>query len=199
MPLEGDTREKLIEVAIKLFAAKGFDGTSINDIAAELAITKQALLHHFGRKEKLYGEVLQRIFAGSEARVEQAINRHTDPVARLRAALDAMYQLMMKDTNRAQVLLRELLDNQHRAPDARRWYFQPLMNRFLELARAARPDLNVSDGVIAAFIYQNVSAGHYFAVSLPTMQQVLGQNGFRDMLAAYPQELDRQIDHFMDL
>ena len=197
--MEKDTREKLIDVAVKLFAAKGFDGTSINDIAAELDITKQALLHHFRRKEKLYGEVLERIFAHSGAVVEKAVADADGPVAQFRAALDAMYQSMMADTDRSQVLLRELLDNQHRAPDARSWYFQPLLNRFLQLARAARPDLDLPDGVIIAFVYQNISAGHYFAVSLPTLQGVLSPGDFADMQGAYPQELNRQIDYFMSL
>ena len=52
-----DTRERLLDQAEPLFAERGFYGVSIAAIASELGLTKQALLHHFGSKEKLYGEV----------------------------------------------------------------------------------------------------------------------------------------------
>ena len=55
------TRDQFIAAAQHLFAEKGFYGASIAAIAEELGLTKQALLHHFGNKEKLYGEVLQRL------------------------------------------------------------------------------------------------------------------------------------------
>ena len=59
--MQQDTREQLLESATRLFAARGFYGASLANIADELGLTKQALLHHFGRKEKLYAEILSRI------------------------------------------------------------------------------------------------------------------------------------------
>lgn len=53
-------RERFIEAATDVFAERGFYGTSIAAIADALPLTKQALLHHFGSKEKLYAEVLKR-------------------------------------------------------------------------------------------------------------------------------------------
>ena len=61
MKKDTNTKTALIEVAHKLFADRGYDGVSIADIAGELGITKQALLHHFGNKEKLYGKVLEGV------------------------------------------------------------------------------------------------------------------------------------------
>ena len=58
-----DTRDQFIEAARRPFAERGFYGTSIAAIAEELGLTKQALLHHFGTKEKLYGDVLEEISA----------------------------------------------------------------------------------------------------------------------------------------
>ena len=50
--------EDFIAAATGLFAAKGYYGASIAMIAAELDLTKQALLHHFGSKDALYERVL---------------------------------------------------------------------------------------------------------------------------------------------
>ena len=68
--MTADTRSRFIKVARRHFAEKGFDGTSIAAIADEVGLTKQALLHHFGSKEKLYGKVLQQI----STRVTEELN-----------------------------------------------------------------------------------------------------------------------------
>ena len=58
--MPNDTRKALLDAATRLFASAGFHGASLANIADALGLTKQALLHHFGAKEKLYGEVLVR-------------------------------------------------------------------------------------------------------------------------------------------
>ncbi len=52
--------EKLLDAAEKLFAEKGFDGTSVRDITAEAKCNVAAVNYHFGSKEKLYTEVFRR-------------------------------------------------------------------------------------------------------------------------------------------
>jgi len=39
----GDTRQRIIDIALELFATRGYAGTSMRDIAAELGVTKAAL------------------------------------------------------------------------------------------------------------------------------------------------------------
>jgi len=49
--LSKETAKRLIEVAIDLFSRKGFKGTSIRDIAAEMGMTSSNIYHYFGTKE----------------------------------------------------------------------------------------------------------------------------------------------------
>ena len=44
--MAGDTRERIMEAALRLFARNGYPGTSMSDIAAQLGITKPALYKH---------------------------------------------------------------------------------------------------------------------------------------------------------
>ncbi len=53
-------REQLIEIARSLFAARGFDGTSIEEIAARAEVSKPVVYEHFGGKEGLYAVVVDR-------------------------------------------------------------------------------------------------------------------------------------------
>jgi AcrR family transcriptional regulator len=55
-----DRREQLIEVSRSLFAARGFDGTSIEEIAAKAEVSKPVVYEHFGGKEGLYAVVVDR-------------------------------------------------------------------------------------------------------------------------------------------
>ena len=82
-----NTREKFLEVARRQFAGKGYDGASIASIAHELGLSKQALLHHFGSKEKLYGEVLAAIATRLTAHALRAREAGADPVDQLEAVI----------------------------------------------------------------------------------------------------------------
>ena len=56
----GERREQLIEVARGLFATKGFDGTSIEEIASRAKVSKPVVYEHFGGKEGLYAVIVDR-------------------------------------------------------------------------------------------------------------------------------------------
>ena len=53
-------RDEIVDEAIKLFAAGGFRGTSLQEIAGGVGISKATLLHHFGSKDSLLIAVLRR-------------------------------------------------------------------------------------------------------------------------------------------
>ena len=55
-----ERREQLIEIARRLFAERGFDGTSIEEISARAEVSKPVVYEHFGGKEGLYAVVVDR-------------------------------------------------------------------------------------------------------------------------------------------
>ena len=55
-----ERREQLIDVARGLFAEKGIDGTSVEEIAAAAEVSKPVLYEHFGGKDALYAVVVDR-------------------------------------------------------------------------------------------------------------------------------------------
>ena len=52
-PEAGSTRERILDVALDLFIEKGFDGTSLREIAEKLGFTKAALYYHFASKDDI--------------------------------------------------------------------------------------------------------------------------------------------------
>jgi AcrR family transcriptional regulator len=55
-----ERREQLIAIARRAFAERGFDGVSVEEIAARAAVSKPVVYEHFGGKEGLYAVVVDR-------------------------------------------------------------------------------------------------------------------------------------------
>jgi len=55
----GDTRQRILDSALRLFAERGYAGTSIRDIAEELEVTKAAVHYHFPSKEQIVQALLE--------------------------------------------------------------------------------------------------------------------------------------------
>lgn len=59
--MAGDTKERIMETALELFAEKGYLGTSMNDIAKQLGFTKAALYKHYTSKQEILDRIVERM------------------------------------------------------------------------------------------------------------------------------------------
>jgi AcrR family transcriptional regulator len=71
-------KEQILTAATEAFARSGFAATSLDDIAAEAAITRVVLYRHFDSKTDLYQAVLDRMCARLDAHVEEPAGGFTD-------------------------------------------------------------------------------------------------------------------------
>lgn len=187
-----DTRERLLDQAEALFAERGFYGVSIAAIASELGLTKQALLHHFGSKEKLYGEVLKRIssrFATLRERVSDP-----DPVQGLKAYFLALLKKDDLGQHATTVLMRELLDNKRRADTAGTWYLKGFLQTLIDQVKEVRSWQDASDAEVLVYVYQILGAINYFGISAPTLTGIFGAEFYGRLDENYPGQLVQLIE-----
>ena len=71
----GDTRERILLASLELFAQKGYEATSVSDVAGALGITKGALYRHFENKRAIFDAILRRM----EDRDEEQARAHDLP------------------------------------------------------------------------------------------------------------------------
>ncbi len=191
--MHDDTREQLLESATNLFAARGFYGASLASIADELGLTKQALLHHFGRKEKLYAEILSRISDRMLGCVEAARDDHEEPAEQLLAALLSVYELSLEAPHETRIIVRELLDSERRASEVHSWYLRPFLDSLVQITRAITAKKTLSQTDALARLYPILGAMSYFIVSDVVLQQMYGKANYARMQRRYPEEINKQV------
>jgi len=182
------TRDRMLAEARDLFADRGFYGVSIAQVAAELGLTKQALLHHFGTKEKLYGLVLEQIARElAELRPEPA--SIYDPAMQLVEYFVAMISDTPEEVSRSRLLMREILDNKARAEKVGSWYLRPFLEELSSMLRAVPNWAQASDETVLAALIQLLGTVNYHAVSRPTFRGIFGARSMDMVDATFEKQL----------
>ena len=83
------SREKILNVALELFAKRGYHATSISQIALRAKISKGLMYNYFASKERLLDEIIQHGF-NSLAELEFKAKRGVDPEKQLREFVDSV-------------------------------------------------------------------------------------------------------------
>jgi TetR/AcrR family transcriptional regulator len=152
-----DTRTKILEVAEREFAARGYEGAHLQRIASQVGVQKTALYYYFASKASLYEAVLLRMLEGFDARVRDALERGGGPEARMERLLDGLNDLLAERPHYSKVLIRLFVD----PPPVEGERVLPLVRRVV--------------GRVLEFYREGVDAGAFVAQSSRhTFQSVLG-------------------------
>ena len=99
------TRRRLVAVARRRFATRGYAGTSIADITARAKVTRGALYHHFADKGELFRAVFEQVEEELVARSAAAASQ-SPPAKRLEAAVGAFLDACL-DRDVQQIVLQD--------------------------------------------------------------------------------------------
>jgi AcrR family transcriptional regulator len=100
-------REQLIEVGRKLFADKGFEGTTVEEIAAKASVSKPVVYEHFGGKEGLYAVVVDREIAALLGGITGALSADLSSRETLERAAMALLDYIETSTDGFRILVRD--------------------------------------------------------------------------------------------
>jgi AcrR family transcriptional regulator len=123
-------KAEIVEVAMRLFAERGYEGTSMNEVAARVGMRKASLFYHFATKDALYDAALERLVASLQAPLEAIYASGGTYSERLDAVTDTLVGILGSHPYAARLLLREAMDG---GPVAR----STLVDRMLGVLEAA--------------------------------------------------------------
>jgi AcrR family transcriptional regulator len=183
------THDRALAIATEMFSERGFHGVSIGHVAEALGYTKQAVLHYFPSKEKLYGAVLAGIAEDFEAVLNDAKRRNAQPEAQLQQVFAALQNLSGASRTRTRLLVRELMDVEMRAEAAKGWPLRSFLDELTAMGRAIPAWREKTDAEVFAALYQLIGAVSYFAISEATLTGMYGRRRTVAIRRAFTGEL----------
>jgi AcrR family transcriptional regulator len=136
-----DSRQEILRTAGRLFQQRGYDATSMNDVAAALKLSKGGLYHHFQSKDEILYQIMNHAMDITQERVIDPVRSIADPEQRLRALIRLHIEVVLSPADRE---ITVMLHENHPLPPALRKkinarkkdYVHVLENLMAEVQRA---------------------------------------------------------------
>ena len=109
---EPSTRDQILVEARTCFAAQGFEGTSLNDIAAGVGIRRPSLLHHFDSKEAIYRQILSNALADWGDQIEVARSDNADGWELVDSIVETSFKFFVANPEIIVMVRREAMTDQ---------------------------------------------------------------------------------------
>ncbi|MEQ8276656.1 MAG: TetR/AcrR family transcriptional regulator [Deltaproteobacteria bacterium] len=154
------TRKTIIDVTTRLFASRGYAGTSLDLIAKEAHTSKSSIFWHFENKEDLLFTVVDRAMSEWEVKAGSEILAQPDPPRQLSKLIDLYRELAQDRPDTLRLLLGLLLET----ADAN----QEVKRRFQRMYQGYRTSIQIviEEGVAADFFDKRVPSDHLAAMTL---------------------------------
>lgn len=102
-----ERREQLIGIGRSLFADKGFEGTTVEELATRAGVSKPVIYEHFGGKEGLYAVVVDREIERLLGTITNSLTRPVSSLALLESAALALLDYIEGSTDGFRILVRD--------------------------------------------------------------------------------------------
>lgn len=106
------TKRAVLDAAERLFADRGYEGTSIRDISAASGVSQPLIQHHFGSKDVLYGSVLRRAIEDYKAQSPEAAWA-TDEPGNPESEMGIIYKFLRENERQLRMIGWARLEGKH--------------------------------------------------------------------------------------
>src|SRR5262245_16070249 len=187
---ETPTRQRLLDAAERLFAEKGFEGTSVDEITREAGANRAAISFHFGGKEQLYIEAVKYAHRTCHEGVPfPEYPPGTPATERLRGFIRTMVQRMAAEPDpfATQLMMREMAQPTAACVEVVREYIRPMADRLREILGELLPNSDATQIYMTGFSI--VGQCLFYKQNRPVAQLLMGDEEFAKL------DVDRIAEH----
>ncbi|WP_052261237.1 TetR/AcrR family transcriptional regulator [Ruegeria sp. ANG-S4] len=192
MDKQNDPRAGYLTIAAKQFAANGYHGVSLAALAEEAGVSKQALLHFFGTKQRLYSEVLSGLASRQLTEIESA--KQADPMMHLKVYFNRFLASNLSRPDDARLTVRALLDVHE---NARVWPMKAYLDRLLEISSRTPVGLSAGQSDLQARVFHVIGAVQYFAISLDAISGMYGKANAKKLAGSFSHQISDTLDNLL--
>ena len=118
------TKRKIFEASMKLFAKKGYDATSIEEITATVGVAKGTLYYHFSSKEEIFNFLVEEGMKLLKNSIEIKTSKLNNSIDKLRAVIIIQIKIIAKYENFISMLLSQIWGQEPRNQKCREYVFE---------------------------------------------------------------------------
>jgi AcrR family transcriptional regulator len=190
--VEQDVRASVVAEATRLFAARGFEGTAVQDIADAVGVSKPAVLHHFPSKEHVRQAVLDGILAHWNETLPRLLLAATASADRFDAVFGELHRFFASHPDRARLIVREALDRPNEVRKLLRGRVRAWLGAVAGYIRAGQAgERHFADVDAEAYVMHILQLVISATASAAVMSSVLDEVEGRQGRARYDLELAR--------
>lgn len=160
------TKERILNVAQKIFAEKGFEATTTQEIADKAKINKAMIYYYFKSKDDLYLEVLKSFFEKISSRFSDATSMNLTPPEKLKIFLSEYIDIVSKNSEIPSFILQSFISKKKQVLHALKELILPLYKNALALFEEGKSKgyfhnlnfENLSSTVVGAVVFYFVAS-----------------------------------------
>ena len=118
------TKRKIFEASMKLFADKGYDATSIEEITAAVGVAKGTLYYHFSSKEEIFKFLVDEGVKLLKNSISIKTDKMTNSLDKLRAIVLIQIKILFKYENFMTIILSKIWGNDDRSKLCKKYVFE---------------------------------------------------------------------------
>lgn len=136
------TKRKIFESSMKLFAEKGYDGTSVEEITATVGVAKGTLYYHFSSKEEIFNFLIEEGMNLLKNSIKIKTDNLSKSMDKLRAIVLIQLKIVFKYENFMSIIMNETWGNESRSKTCRKY-----INEYINIIKTVI-DAGIENGEI---------------------------------------------------
>ena len=162
------TKRKIFETSMELFAQKGYDATSIEEITSIVGVAKGTLYYHFSSKEEIFNFLIEEGVKLLKNSIEIKTENLENSLDKIKAILLIEIKVLVKYENFMTMVLSEIWGTSERAKICQKYVFEyiEMIQEIVDKGIKKGEIINTDAGVLAASIFSFVCSSLIYKIRM---------------------------------